>query len=222
MPPCCSTFGDVAGEFFSQQMAARDLARYRRKGPGPTTRLMIEGLIAAGASQGLLIDVGSGVGSLTFELLESGVTQAIAVDASAAYLDAASQEAARRRRADALRFVHGDFVTVASRLPKAAVVTLDRVVCCYPRYEPLLQEAANHASEWLAFSYPRDMWLPRAAMSLENARRQWKGSPFRTFVHSAPAMEEVVRRSGFDLVRRRRTWMWSIDVLRRRRGAPTP
>jgi magnesium-protoporphyrin O-methyltransferase len=216
MPSCCSTFGDIADEFFSQQMAARDLARYQRKGPGPTTRLIVDGITAAGASKGLLLDVGSGVGSLTFELLDRGVTQAIAVDASAAYLGAASEEAARRRRTDALRFVHGDFVTVAPQLPTATVVTLDRVVCCYPHYEPLLQEAANHATEWLALSYPRDIWLARAAMSLENAQRRWKRSPFRTFVHSVAAMEQVVRRSGFDLVSRKRIWMWSIDVLRRR------
>ena len=216
MPSCCSTFGDIADGFFSQPMAARDLARYQRKGPGSTTRLIVEGLTAAGACKGVLLDVGSGVGSLTFELLDRGVTQAIAVDASAAYLGAASQEAARRQRADVLQFVHGDFVTVASQLPKASVVTLDRVVCCYPHYEPLLQEAANHATDWLALSYPRDMWLPRTAMSLENVRRRWKRSPFRTFVHSAAAMEQVVRQSGFELVSRRRTWMWSIDVLRRR------
>ena len=216
MTSCCSAFGDVADEFFSQQMAARDLARYRRTGPGPTTRLMLEGITAAGASKGVLLDVGAGVGSLTFELLERGVTQAIAIDASAAYIRAATEEAARRRRTDALQFVHGDFLAEASQLPLANVVTLDRVVCCYPHYEPLLQQAANHATDWLALSYPRDMWFPRAVMSLENARRRWKRSPFRTFVHSAAAMEQVVRQSGFDLVSRRRTWMWSIDVLRRR------
>jgi SAM-dependent methyltransferase len=216
MPSCCSTFGDVADEHFTQQRAARDLARYRRKGPGSTTRLMVEGITAAGGSRGLLLDVGSGVGSLTFELLDSGVTQAIAVDASAAFLDAAAQEAARRRRADALQFVHGDFMTVASQLPHAAVVTLDRVVCCYPHYEPLLQEAANHATDWLALSYPRDIWLARVAMGIENVQRRRKRSPFRTFVHSAAAMVQVVRRSGFDLVSRRRTWMWSVDVWRRR------
>jgi SAM-dependent methyltransferase len=216
MPSCCSTFGDVADEFFSEQRAARDLARYRRKGPGSTTRLMLESITAAGASKGVLLDVGAGVGSLTFELLERGVTQAIAIDASAAYIRAATEEAARRRRADALQFVHGDFLAAASQLPLANVVTLDRVVCCYPHYEPLLLEAANHATDWLALSYPRDMWLSRAAMSLENAQRRWKRSPFRTFVHSAAAMEQVVRQSGFDLVSRRRTWMWSIDVLRRR------
>jgi SAM-dependent methyltransferase len=172
MPSCCSTFGDVADEHFSQQRAASDLARYREKGPGSTTRLMLESIIAAGASKGLLLDVGSGVGSLTFEILDHGVTQAIAVDASAAFLGAAAQEAARRRRTDAPQFVHGDFVTVASQLPKATVVALDRVVCCYPHYEPLLQQAANHATDWLALSYPRDMWLARAAMGFENTQRR--------------------------------------------------
>ena len=219
MPSCCSTFGDVADGHFNTQLATRDLARYRRKGPGSTTRLIVEGVTAAGASKGVLLDVGSGVGSLTFELLERGVTQAVAVDASAAYIGAATEEAARRHRADALRLVHGDFLAVAPQLPLADIVTLDRVVCCYPHYEPLLQEATNHATDCLALSYPRNIWLARAAMGLENARRRRKRNPFRSFVHSAEAMERVVRQAGFDLVSRRRTWMWSIDVYQRVGGA---
>jgi 16S rRNA G966 N2-methylase RsmD len=50
---------------------------------------------AAGAVEGTLLDVGSGVGGLSFELLERGVERAIAVDPSAAYLAAAAQGATR-------------------------------------------------------------------------------------------------------------------------------
>src|SRR5262245_57777917 len=75
---------------------------------------------------------GCGVGGLTFELLERGVERAVAVDASAAYLAAAAQEATRRDRLGAVEFRNGDFLDVASTLPPAAVVTMDRVICCYP------------------------------------------------------------------------------------------
>jgi hypothetical protein len=37
-----------------------------------------------------------------------------------------------RGREQVIQFVHADFVEAASELPSAAVVALDRVVCCYP------------------------------------------------------------------------------------------
>lgn len=165
---------------------------------------------------GTLLDVGSGVGSLTFGLLERGITHAIAVDASLAYNGVARQEAERLGRAGAVRFIHGDFVTVASELPVAALVTLDRVVCCYPSYGPLLDAAVRHADRCLALSYPRDAWYVRLGVRLENGQRRLRKNPFRTFVHPVARMERMIRAAGFELSRRRETWMWSIDVYVRR------
>ena len=54
-----------------------------------------------------------------------------------------------------------DFLIVACRLAPCSVVTLDRVVCCYPSYEPLLTQALNLASTAVAMSYPRNRWFVR-------------------------------------------------------------
>src|SRR6516165_5563814 len=89
---CCSTYGNVAGAHFDEKIAKRDLENYRQKGPGPTARLLRDLLGETGAIEGTLLDVGSGIGGLSFELLDRGVERAIAVDASAAYLAAAAQE----------------------------------------------------------------------------------------------------------------------------------
>jgi hypothetical protein len=93
---------------------------------------------------------------LTFELLERGFDRAVIVEASAGYTAAASSEAARRGRSKHVHFVSGDFLEVAGTVPAASVVALDRVVCCYPLYEELLNEAVRHAERGFAFSYPRD------------------------------------------------------------------
>src|SRR5262245_2620193 len=82
---CCSTYGNVAGAQFDEKIARRDLENYRKKGPGPTARLLRDMLVDAGAADGTLLDIGSGIGGLTFELLERGVQRATAVDASNAY-----------------------------------------------------------------------------------------------------------------------------------------
>ena len=215
MTSCCSTFGETAEQHFNRKLVAEELARYRRKGPGPTTRLLRDGLVDADVLDGLMLDVGSGVGAMTFEGLDRGVKTVIAVDASEAYLAAAGDEAARRERTRTIEFVHGDFVEVGGRLPLAAVVVLDRVVCCYPSYEPLLEEAARHADRCLAFSYPRDLWYVRVAVGGENARRWFARNAFRTFVHSAAAMADTIRGAGFKLASRRQTWTWSVDVYLR-------
>ena len=215
MSACCSAFECAADHQFNEKKATEELKRYRTKGPRPTTRLLQQGLEQAGTLNGTLLDIGSGIGSLTFGLLERGVTHAVAVDASSAYNGVARQEAERLGRADAVDFVHADFVSVASTVPAATVVTLDRVVCCYPSHEVLLNAALDHAEEWLALSYPRDVWYVRLGVILENAQRRLRKNSFRTFVHPAARMEAMIRLAGFELSRRRETWMWSVDVYTR-------
>ena len=212
MSACCSTYGNVAGAHFDEKIAKRDLENYRKNGPGRTARLLRDLLGDAGAVEGTLLDVGSGVGGLSFELLERGVERAIAVDASAAYLAAAAQEATRRDRLRSVEFRHGDFLDIASVIPPATIVTLDRVICCYPALESLLKEALVHAERYFAYSYPRDLFYVRAAIAGENGLRRLKGNPFRAFVHPVDLMTQTIERAGFRLAARRQTWQWSAEV----------
>ena len=221
MAACCSTFERAAEQQFNEKKVAVELARYRTKGPGPTTRLLQDGIVQAGAANGVLLDIGSGIGSLTFGLLDRGVVRAVAVDASSAYIGAARQEAERIARTEAVEFVHADFLSIASQLSAAMLVTLDRAVCCYPSYEPLLNAALQHADHCLALSYPRDVWYVRLGVILENGQRRFTGNSFRTFVHPIADMERIIRRGGFELWSRRETWMWSVDVYTRQ-AAATP
>jgi tRNA1(Val) A37 N6-methylase TrmN6 len=209
-------FGETADQHFAGEIVAKELLRYRRKGPRATTRALRDGLSTAGLSQGTVLDIGGGLGILSLELLDLGISRAVVLDASSTYLAAASEEAARRGRSASIEFVHGDFMALASQLPPSTVVTLDRVVCCYPFYEPLLEQALQHAERALALSYPRDCWYVKLGVWFENALRRRRGNPFRTFVHSPPEMIQVIERAGFRLASRRRTLAWSADVFVKR------
>lgn len=214
MNTCCSSgFRSSADTHFDAKIANRDLAQYRAKGPGVTTSLLRDLIVDAGQTQGDLLDVGCGVGALTFELLDRGMDHAVGIDASRAHLAVASSEAARRGRSDSIRFVESDFVEIADTLPEASVVALDRVVCCYPSFAPLLEASARHATRCLAISYPRDVWYMRGAIVFDNGLRRLRGKPFRTFVHSADRMVAIVEQCGFTLAARRRTPVWSADVF---------
>lgn len=206
---CCN----LANQHFSKEKVAKELLHYRRKGVGPTTRRLRDGLASAGLTDGTLLDIGAGLGILSLELLDAGMSRAVVVDASSAYLDAAYQEAIRRGRSLSMQFVSGDFLLVANELAAATVVTLDRVVCCYPSYRLLLERALQRAERGFAFSYPRGRWYVKVGIWLENALRRWRGNAFRTFVHSPLEMTAMIENAGFKLASRRLTVAWSADVF---------
>ena len=207
----CSScdFESSADRQFTSQKAAKELQSYRQGRLGPTTRLLRDSVVDAGLNQGSLLDIGGGVGALAFELLSRGMSSALVMDASAAYVSAASEEAQRQGgRAQVLR---GDFVQASQAVPPADLVSLDRVVCCYPQYEPLLDQALSHAQHGVALSYPCDRWYVRAAVWFDNVKRARK-SGFRMFVHPPRRIQAAIERAGFVLVRRRFTLMWTMDV----------
>ena len=214
---CCSGCAGypAAEQQFGSAVAEGDLRRYQNKGPDATSRVLLKSIgehLECGDS---LLDVGGGVGVVAFELLSKGASNATLVDASPAYLKAAEGEAVRREQSDRIRCVPGDFVAIADSLAAADVVTMHRVICCYPNHTALLQRAADHTRRVLGFSYPRDRWFVRWWLALENRWRRLTGSDFRTFVHSPAAMEEIVVQGGFRRLSRRLTLVWSIDLYGR-------
>jgi tRNA1(Val) A37 N6-methylase TrmN6 len=212
----CCDFEDSADRQFTSQKAAKELRSYREGRVGATTRGLRDLVIDAGLNNGALLDIGGGVGALAFELLSRGMSSALVLDASAAYVAAASEEAKRQgKRAQVLQ---GDFIRVSQGLPPADLVSLDRVVCCYPQYQSLLEQALKHAQRGVALSYPRDRWYVRAAVWFDNAKRA-RTSGFRMFVHPPRRIQDAIENAGFVLVRRRFTLMWTMDVYSRAAAA---
>jgi ribosomal protein L11 methylase PrmA len=76
----CCAFGNTADQHFTAERVAKELRRYRRKGPGPTTLGLRNGLASAGLQEGTVLDVGGGLGLLSLELLDLGMDRAVVVD----------------------------------------------------------------------------------------------------------------------------------------------
>jgi magnesium-protoporphyrin O-methyltransferase len=214
---CCSNCQPIASHF-GHRIAERDREAYRRRGPGPTTALILAQLRESPLAGLDLLDIGGGIGVIGLELIGSGLRRVTLVEAAPAYLAAAREEFGRRGSGDRLEARLGDFADL-DPAPRAAVVTLDRVVCCYPDYRRLLEQVAESTIGSLALSYPRDRWYVRLGVGAENLLRRLTGNPFRAFVHPVAEMTRVLGQAGLRCGGRRETAFWSVDLWTR--SAPT-
>jgi hypothetical protein len=212
---CCTRY--CAGEEkFNRDVAERDLRRYRRHGADATTQLILAELQRSSLEGQGLLDVGGGIGVIGRELASTGVAAATLVEASPAYLEVARREVESLYGSRPTQFILGDFAMIAGTVPDADVVTLDRVVCCYPDALVLLRQAAARTRRVLAFTYPRDRWYVRIVVALKNISLRLTGKSFRTFVHPPHRMDATLEAAG--LVReeaQRGTLVWALAVYRR-------
>jgi SAM-dependent methyltransferase len=139
----CCDFRSAADSHFTGAKVTKKLRAYRNGQLEATTRALRDTVIDLGLNGGSLLDIGGGFGALTFELMDRGMGHATIVDASAAYTEMARDEAVRRGQSQSTDVITGDVVELGSTLRSASLVTLDRVVCCYPTYEPMLEEALD-------------------------------------------------------------------------------
>ncbi len=211
---CCTRYCAAEAQF-DRKVAERDLRRYRRRGADGITRLMLTELRRWPLQGADILDVGGGIGIIGMELAGSGVTAATVVEASPGYLEVARNEVESRYGSRPTQFVLGDFAAVAQTLPHADVVTLNRVVCCYPDPETLLRSAAARARRLIAFTYPRDRWHIRTWIALQNFFRRQRGNEFRAFVHAPQRMGAVLEAAGFVRAVRLGTAVWVLDLYHR-------
>lgn len=206
----CSCDCAATASNFDGRRAERDRARYERHGPDPTTRLLLEELRPVTRPGDSLLDVGGGIGVLGLELQAAGLREVVLAEASPTYFAVAQDLFARSARTAQFRVVSGNFTELATP-PAAEIVTLDRVVCCYPDYSTLLGTAAAGARRVLALSFPKDRWYVRLVFHAENLMRRVTRNAFRTFVHPPAQMAEVLTAAGWHLQSRRSTLVWCVE-----------
>lgn len=212
--PCCHHCQD-AQDFFNEKMARRELKSYQRKGPMTSTRMLINAIRETGVRDATLLDIGGGIGAIDHELLQEGLEKATMIEASEAYIQTAKGEAERRGHAGRLTTHHGDFVEWAPKLSRADIVTLDRVLCCYPYMHELLTAALNKSDRMCGVVYPRINRVIRAGVYLGNLYFSLRRKAFRLYLHPRSEVDATFRRNGFERIRALTSWIWHVDLYRR-------
>lgn len=212
MSACCRNDLDRK---FDRRRARKQLRGYRAHGAARETRLLVDGLVEAGVTDASLLDIGSGIGALSDALLSVGARSAVNVDASPDYLAAADELAHERGYRDRLALHAGDFVDVADTIEPADIVTLDKVVCCYPDADRLIGLSADKATRLYGLIYPRDGALVRATTIVQNSFRRLGRTDFRTYIHPVDRIESLVAGHGL-----RPRWsaafrVWQIRIYER-------
>ncbi len=209
--PAC----DCCPNTFSTKDAEGDLKRYFEKGPDKTTRELIDAIAARGIEGATVLDIGGGIGAVQLELLAAGAARAESVDATEAYVEAGRAAAERRGFGDRTSGRVGDFVALAPEIGAADVVTLDRVVCCYPDMPALLGAAAEHARRVLGLVYPRDAWWNRVAARLIGAWGWLTRDTTRWYLYDDRQIDQLLRSAGFARREVARDLIWQVVLYER-------
>lgn len=205
---------------FDEKRAKKQLKHYRKRGPDKTTRMLLDALRAEGIRDATVLDVGAGIGVVQRELLADGARSAVHVDAARPHIRVAREEAARRGHAERVTFVDGDFVALADGIPPADIVTLDRVICCYPDMERLVATSAAKAQRLYGAVFPRERRVVKIMAALGNLVWRLRGNPFRAYIHSTEAIDAAARRQGFTPRSVLDTFLWRVAVYARLNPAP--
>lgn len=200
---------------FDAREAQHDLDAWRRDGLPAATRELIDALRFDPLDGATVLDIGAGVGMVHLELLAAGAGRAVDVDASTAYLAVARAEADRRGVAGRVTYYHGDVVELAETLPQADLVALDRVICCYPDLEAMLNAAVATGPRLIGFVHPTDAAWARGAMRLFNAVSGLLRRHHSFYAHRRSEMERVLGAAGFAERHRGGRRFWKVTVYAR-------
>lgn len=175
----------------------------------------MSGLLDADVSGQTVLEIGCGVGHLHQTLLEKGATIAVGVDLSPKMLQLAQQWAQERGIGDRVRYLEGDFLLRRDDITPADVTVLDKVICCYPDMDALVDASLAKTTRLYAYTIPRNRLLVRMAMGF-GAFLMWLiRSDFRSYVHDPDQIEEKVIAAGFQKVHEAQTVVWLSKVYKK-------
>lgn len=213
MSDCCNP--TAYRRFFNSKEAARNVRSYRRNGLDPMASSMVQYLAAQTIDGSEVLEVGGGVGAVQIELLKSGVANTVNMELSSGYEKAAEELAREEGVEGRIERRLGDFVERQDEVDPADIVVLNRVVCCYPWMERMMDAAVGKTRRFLALSVPRGKWWVKSGLALGNGYMVARRCDFRSFVHPTEAIESAATGRGLEVRHIDNNLVWQAMVLER-------
>jgi tRNA1(Val) A37 N6-methylase TrmN6 len=208
---CCCPHSKSGGRIFSF-FARSYRRRFAKKGFEPSQVQLMAGLKQAGYNNATLLEVGSGVGYLHQVLLEQGVKSAVGIELAGDMLKEARSWAAEKGLADRTDYIQGDFIELLDQVEPAEVTILDKVICCYPFAELLVNSSTAKTKRVYAVTYPRNRWFIKVAIEIMAFFLKLSGSDFRAFVHNPDDIERWIIAAGFKKSYQDQTFIWLSQI----------
>lgn len=208
---CCCPHSKSGGRLFSF-FARSYRRRFSKKGFEPSQQQLVQGIENAGYKDAILLEVGSGVGYLHQVLLEQGAKSAVGIDLAPDMLKEAQDWADEKGLTDRVEYIQGDFIELLDQVDAADVTILDKVVCCYPHAELLINHSINKTKHVYALTYPRKRWFIKVAIEIMAFFLKISGSDFRAFVHNPEDIERWITKAGFKKTEQQQTFIWLSQI----------
>lgn len=208
---CC--FDDWVDHWTSQATTRPTAAK--------VTASLLDAITETGVADRTILDVGCGIGDLAIEVVVRSGASGTGFDLSPKAIGEARRLAASRGVGDRMRFEVGDGAKLD--LPAADIVVINRVACCYPDTDNLLDHTLGAARSVFAMTAPVSSGVTglmnRIWSVLQNIGyrlRPGKYGGFRVFIHDLDRIDERIRAAGFRRVRHeQRRVVWDLAVYTR-------
>jgi len=207
---CCG-----ADRFFDLESAKKEMKKYKRNGPKKSTKLLISSLDIYDKDNKTLLDIGGGIGSIQWDFLKHHDTKTTHVDASGGYLNIAKSFAIEMQYEARAKFIKDDIVDAAPQIDEHDFVTMDKVICCYPEYKVLLENALSKCKSVFALSYPLGGPIANLFRGLASVYLYFIKNPFRPYVHPTTKVRSFIEQQGFDMTHHRISFPWIIQTYQR-------
>ena len=145
-------------------------------------------------------------------LLEQGAKSAVGIDLAPDMLKEAQDWSEEKGLSDRVQYIQGDFIELLDQVEAADITILDKVVCCYPHAELLVNHSVKKTKHIYALTYPRSRWFTKVAIEIMAFFLKLSGSDFRAFVHTPNDIERWILEAGFKKSYQEQTFIWLSQI----------
>jgi magnesium-protoporphyrin O-methyltransferase len=190
--------------------------RYKNKGLSRSSKLLLKFILDGNSQDKAVLDLGCGAGGLSIELLKRGAQNAVGFDLSPRMVEAATQLALASGFESRAKFQEANAAT--TELPRSDIVVMDKVLCCYSEWKPLLKNAIEAGRDMVGFIVPRDEGITklpfRLALRIANYFQRRRGGVL-FYLHPLGTVDKTLRESGFNLRRKQGSRFWLVFLYSR-------